>query len=124
MNDALSMATEIEIMKRVRHPSVVSLYELYESPTCLWLILELVNGGDLRGIVASHAKYTEAMASKHMKQILDGLHYLHSRGVVHRDIKLDNILINSSGDIKIADFGLSALIATSNTQYDFKVGCL
>ena len=80
MNDLQSMTTELEIMKRVKHPHVVSLYELFESPTCLWLILELVIGGDLRDHIATIQHYTEPIASHHMKQILDGLHYLHSRG--------------------------------------------
>lgn len=121
MNDMTSMGTEIEIMKRVRHRHVVSMYELFESPSCLWMILELVDGGDLRGLIANHQHYTEALASRHFKQILDGLHYLHSRGVVHRDIKLDNILLlgeKTNGDIKIADFGLSALVRLGHDGYD------
>lgn len=118
MNDAASMATEIEIMKRVRHRHVVSLFELYESPSCLWLILELVNGGDLRKTLADHEHYSEVKASKHMKQILEGVHYLHSRGVVHRDIKLDNLLLTTAGDVKVADFGLSALIQVGTKGYD------
>lgn len=121
MNDASSMATEIEIMKRVRHRHVVSLVELYESPSCLWLILELIDGGDLRSLLAHHSHYSEAMASRHMKQMLEGIHYLHSRGVVHRDIKLDNILLHgdaNGGEVKIADFGLSALIQVGTKGYD------
>jgi serine/threonine protein kinase len=121
MNDAASMATEIEIMKRVRHRHVVSLFELFESPTCLWLILELIDGGDLRHLLASHSHYSEQMASRHMKQMMEGLHYLHSRGVVHRDIKLDNILIHgdtNGGIVKIADFGLSALVQVGTRGYD------
>ena len=122
MNDASSMGTEIEIMKRVRHRHVVSLVELFESPSCLWLILELIEGGDLRSLLAHHSHYSEAMASRHMRQILEGLHYLHSRGVVHRDIKLDNILLHGrssdGGEVKIADFGLSALIQVGTKGYD------
>jgi serine/threonine protein kinase len=125
MNDAASMSTEIEIMKRVRHRHVVSLIELFESPSCLWLILELGDGGDLRSLLANHSHYSEAMASRHMKQILEGVHYLHSRGVVHRDIKLDNILLyggkhgdSGHGEVKIADFGLSALIQVGTKGYD------
>jgi len=71
MNDAASMATEIEIMKRVRHRHVVSMIELFESPTCLWLVLELIDGGDLRTLLAHHSHYSEAMASRHMKQLLE-----------------------------------------------------
>lgn len=121
MNDITSMTTEIEIMKRIRHRHVVSLYELFESPTCLWLILELVNGGDLRSLLASHSHYSEAMASRHLRQILEGLHYLHSRGVVHRDIKLDNILLHGGSNgsyVKLADFGLSALVQVGTRGYD------
>ena len=73
MNDAQSMSTEIEIMKRLRHKHVVAMYELFESPQCLWLILELVDGGDLRSYLNQHrASYTEAQAAHHLKQILQG----------------------------------------------------
>lgn len=121
MNDAESMGTEIEIMKRVRHKHVVTLYELYESASCMWLILELVDGGDINYFISSHRAYTESVCAHHFRQILQGLHYLHQQGVVHRDIKLDNILIKGDheyGDVKIADFGLSALVQMSTRGYD------
>jgi len=94
MNDAQSMSTEIEIMKRVRHRNIVSMYELYETPKCLWIILELVDGGDLHHFLANTPHYNEVMAARQFRQILQGLHYLHSLGVVHRDLKLDNILLS------------------------------
>lgn len=121
MNDAESMATEIEIMKRVRHQNVVSLYELFESASCMWLILELVDGGDLCYFIGDHANYSERVTAHHFKQMLQGLHYLHQQGVVHRDLKLDNILIKGDreyGDVKIADFGLSALVHMNTRGYD------
>jgi serine/threonine protein kinase len=93
MNDAQSMSTEIEIMKRVRHRNIVSMYELYETPKCLWIVLELVDGGDLYHFLANATQYTEVTASRQMRQVLSGIHYLHSLGVVHRDLKLDNILL-------------------------------
>ena len=94
MNDAQSMSTEIEIMKRCRHLNIVSLYELFESSVCMWLILELVEGSGLRGGLANHAHYTEAVAAKFVKQICMGVHYLHNHGVIHRDLKIDNILLS------------------------------
>lgn len=113
MNDAQSMSTEIEIMKRIRHRHVVTMYELYETPKCLWMILELVSSGDIHHFLAKHNNYHEGIAARLMRQILQGVHYLHSLGIVHRDLKLENILLSNDGpncDVKIADFGLSALI--------------
>jgi serine/threonine protein kinase len=121
MNDAQSMSTEIEIMKRIRHRHIVSMYELYEAPKCLWIILEMVEGGDIRQFLASATNYTEVTAARHFKQVLKGVHYLHMAGVVHRDLKLDNILLSSNtngSDLKIADFGLSALVRINEDGYD------
>lgn len=121
MNDAQSMSTEIEIMKRIRHRHVVSMYELYETPKCLWIILELVEGGDLFHHLAETPEYSEQDASLHMRQMLSGVHYLHTLGVVHRDLKLDNVLLSSKKrmcDVKLADFGLSALIRLGEGGYD------
>lgn len=113
MNDAQSMTTEIEIMKRIRHRYIVSLYELFESAQCMWLILELVEGTGLRGVLANTQHYSEVIAARYIKQMLLGVHYLHNHGVIHRDLKIDNMLLHGSlenGIVKIADFGLSALI--------------
>ncbi len=88
MNDAQSMMTEMEIMKRIRHRNIVSMYELFETSKCMWVILELVDGGDLRQYLTSFSHYSEHIASQQMKQILQGIHYLHNHGVIHRDLKL------------------------------------
>ena len=125
MNDAQSMTTEIEIMKRCRHLNIVSLYELFESSLCIWLILELVEGTGLRGGLLHHAHYTEQVCARFVKQISMGLHYLHNHGVVHRDVKIDNILLSVRGDgsihdqtfVKITDFGLSAHIKHATKDY-------
>ena len=125
MNDAKSMSTEIEIMKRCRHLNIVSLYELFESSVCMWLILELVEGSGLRGGLLNHAHYTETVCSRFVRQICSGLHYLHNHGVIHRDLKIDNVLLSVRGDgtqhdqtyVKITDFGLSALVKVGTKDY-------
>lgn len=120
MNDMQSMSTEIEIMKRISHRNIVTMHELYESPKCLWIILELVNGGDLNHYLCNCTEYTEAVAARKMHQALKAVHYLHSMGIVHRDLKLDNFLLSSdqaNADLKIADFGLSALLRLGENGY-------
>ena len=121
MNDADSMGTEIEIMKIVRHRNIVGMTELYESSSQLWLILELVEGGDLNFFISQMDHYSENIISCLFKQILQGVHYLHSQGIVHRDLKLDNVLLSGNvhtGEVKIADFGLSALVKLGANGYD------
>lgn len=121
INDAKSMSTEIEIMKRIRHTNIVAMYELYQSPRCLWLILEYVNGGDLRNHLRNSVDFSEAIAASYMKQIFLAIHYMHTLGIVHRDLKLDNVLrqvVNDMNVMKVADFGLSALVRIGENGYD------
>lgn len=125
MNDLQSMVTEIEIMKRVRHRHVVSMYELYESPRCQWLILELVTGGSLQEYILKTTQYSEESVIRLIIQILLGVQYLHSLGIVHRDLKVENILlqgVGSASEIKIADFGLSAFVGVGDVGYDAEEG--
>lgn len=120
INDLKSMQTEIEILKRLRHQNIVSLYEIFESPRCVWLVLELVKGNGLRGVLMTTKHYSEEIASRVLKQILEGVHYLHNQGVIHRDLKLDNLLLYGdidTGVVKIADFGLSALVKPGTNGY-------
>lgn len=115
-----TVSDEMVILKRARHRHVVGVIELYEAPERLWLVMELVDGGDLRRAVAEHNHYCEAAVSAYAKQLFEGLHYLHVEGIVHRDIKMDNILLTSDGDVKIADFGLAAFIPRSERDGTFK----
>jgi len=121
-NGFQSMSTEIEIMKRIRHRNIVSMHELFETPKCIWMILELSDGGDLRHFIANKTtEFDEVIIARQMKQIFSGVHYLHSSGVVHRDLKFENILIRGDIDkceIKIADFSSSALIRLDENGYD------
>jgi serine/threonine protein kinase len=101
---------EVSILKKLRHPNVMRNYETFESDNHILFVMELCTGGDLLNYVRKRRKLKESVAKVAMKQILDGLYHIHSKSILHRDIKLDNILLTSSGDIKICDFGVSKLM--------------
>ena len=101
---------EIYIMKRVSHSNIISLLEVFESTHHLLLVMEYSDGGDLLQYVKRKGGLIESEAKKIFKQIVYGVAHIHCRNVLHRDIKLDNILMDSMGGIKICDFGVSKVI--------------
>nr|AFK34091.1 unknown [Lotus japonicus] len=100
---------EISIMKLVRHPYVVRLHEVLASRTKIYIILEFITGGELFDKIVHHGRLSEAESRRYFQQLIDGVDYCHSKGVYHRDLKPENLLLDSQGNIKISDFGLSAL---------------
>ncbi|KAF7822709.1 putative serine/threonine-protein kinase [Senna tora] len=112
------MAREIHILRRLDHPNVIKLEGLVTSRmSCsLYLVFEYMEH-DLAGL-ASHPgqKFTEAQVKCYMQQLLCGLDHCHSRGVLHRDIKGSNLLIDNNGTLKIADFGLASFFDPNQIQ--------
>ncbi|KAH1057675.1 hypothetical protein J1N35_035740 [Gossypium stocksii] len=100
---------EISIMKLVRHPYVVRLHEVMASRTKIYIILEFITGGELFDKIVHKGRLSEAEARRFFQQLIDGVEYCHSKGVYHRDLKPENLLLDSIGNLKISDFGLSAL---------------
>ncbi|KAA3476598.1 CBL-interacting serine/threonine-protein kinase 8-like [Gossypium australe] len=100
---------EISIMKLVRHPYVVRLHEVVASRTKIYIILEFITGGELFDKIVHKGRLSEAEARRFFQQLIDGVEYCHSKGVYHRDLKPENLLLDSLGNLKISDFGLSAL---------------
>ncbi|KAJ7965862.1 Non-specific serine/threonine protein kinase [Quillaja saponaria] len=100
---------EISIMKLVRHPYVVRLHEVLASRTKIYIILEFITGGELFDKIVHHGRLSEAESRRYFQQLIDGVDYCHSKGVYHRDLKPENLLLDSLGNLKISDFGLSAL---------------
>lgn len=95
-------------MKQSTHQSVVRLYDTFETSKHICFVMELCSGGDLLTYVRKRRKLKEDVAKYFFKQIIEGLAYIHnSKLIVHRDIKLDNILLDANGRIKICDFGVS-----------------
>ena len=101
---------EVSITKLIQHPRVVQLFEVLASKTKIYLVLELVTGGELFDELAKEkGGFGEFKARRFFKQLVDGMMCCHDKGIVHRDIKLENLLLDCNGDLKISDFGLSAL---------------
>ncbi|KAH7544985.1 CBL-interacting serine/threonine-protein kinase 20 [Ziziphus jujuba] len=99
---------EISVMRLVRHPNVVRLYEVMASKTKIYFAMEYVKGGELFDKVAK-GKLKEDVARKYFQQLIGAVDFCHSRGVYHRDLKPENLLLDENGNLKVSDFGLSAL---------------
>ncbi|EDM14898.1 double cortin and calcium/calmodulin-dependent protein kinase-like 1, isoform CRA_b [Rattus norvegicus] len=105
---------EVSILRRVKHPNIVLLIEEMDVPTELYLVMELVKGGDLFDAITSTSKYTERDASGMLYNLASAIKYLHSLNIVHRDIKPENLLVyehqDGSKSLKLGDFGLATIV--------------
>lgn len=99
---------EISVMRLVRHPHVVKLYEVMATKTKIYFVMEYAKGGELFNKV-SKGKLKEDVARKYFQQLINAVDFCHSRGVYHRDLKPENLLLDENENLKISDFGLSAL---------------
>jgi len=101
---------EIDIMARVQHTNVLRLFEIFDTDQKLSLVMELVNGGELFYKIVDKGSYSELEARDIVRQLVEGVDYLHNQGIAHRDLKPENLLCGETEHgvvIKIADFGLS-----------------
>ncbi|XP_023674118.1 death-associated protein kinase 2 isoform X1 [Paramormyrops kingsleyae] len=105
---------EVGILQHMQHPNIITLHDVYENRTDVVLILELVSGGELFDFLAQKESLSEEEATQFIKQILDGVHYLHTRKIAHFDLKPENIMLLDKNvplpRIKLIDFGLAQKI--------------
>ncbi|XP_047939515.1 CBL-interacting serine/threonine-protein kinase 11-like [Salvia hispanica] len=110
-NDANLIANikrEISIMSKLRHPHTVRLYEVLATRNIIYIVLEYVKGGELFAKVAK-GRLTEALCRKYFQQLVGVVSHCHSRGIYHRDLKPENLLLDEDENLKVSDFGLSAI---------------
>lgn len=113
----MNVRREIAIMKALNHRNIVNLQQVLTSQSKLYIVMDLVTGGELFTKILKEGKLPEKTARHYFQQLVDGIEYCHRRGVCHRDLKPENLLIDeTTGELKITDFGLSAMKGASTTE--------
>ncbi|XP_005729232.1 death-associated protein kinase 3 [Pundamilia nyererei] len=109
---------EVNILREIQHSNIITLHDIFENKTDVILILELVSGGELFDFLAEKESLTEEEATQFLKQILDGVQYLHSKRIAHFDLKPENIMLLDKNvpnpRIKLIDFGIAHQIKAGN----------
>ncbi|KAM3141155.1 hypothetical protein pb186bvf_006760 [Paramecium bursaria] len=112
-NGKEGLINEIQLMRELNHPNIMKLYEVYETQNSLYMGLELLQGGQLYEYMKKKVIFQNKEIQQIMNGLLDGLAHMHSKGIMHRDIKLENILFKESNNLNsvvIADFGLATQV--------------
>uniref|UniRef100_A0A673ZQY1 non-specific serine/threonine protein kinase n=1 Tax=Salmo trutta TaxID=8032 RepID=A0A673ZQY1_SALTR len=102
---------EVQIMKMLRHPHIIRLYQVMENEKMIYLVTEYASGGEIFDHLVAHGRMAEKDARRKFKQIVAAVHFCHCRNIVHRDLKAENLLLDHNLNIKIADFGFSNLFS-------------
>ena len=105
---------EINLMRKLNHPNITKILETFEDEKFYFIIMEYINGGNLFSYVKKRRKLSEKTAKFLFKQIILGIKHIHSQLIVHRDIKLENILIDMNDNVKICDFGIGIILSSEN----------
>ncbi|KAL5033812.1 hypothetical protein BDEG_21814 [Batrachochytrium dendrobatidis JEL423] len=115
------IVNEILVMKECQHPNIVNYIDSFLVRESLWVLMEYMEGGMLTDIIDKHT-FTESQISSICLETLRGLYHLHTRNIIHRDIKSDNILLDRKGQVKISDFGYSAKLMNDRSRRATMVG--
>ena len=100
---------EIRILKLLRHPHIIRLYEVIETPSDIFMIMEYVSGGELFDYIVKSGRLSQAQTKRFFQQIICGVEHIHHFRIAHRDLKPENLLLDREENVRIADFGLSSL---------------
>ena len=105
---------EINLMRKLNHPNITKILETFEDEKFYFIIMEYINGGNLFSFVKKRRKLSEKVAKFLFRQIILGIKHIHSQLIVHRDIKLENILIDMNNNVKICDFGIGIILSSED----------
>ncbi|KAG0228715.1 hypothetical protein BGW42_002040 [Actinomortierella wolfii] len=98
---------EISVLRTIRHPHIISLFDVIETERYIGIVIEYASGGELFDHILAHRYLKERDACRLFAQLMSGVHYLHSKHIVHRDLKLENLLLDRNRNIIITDFGFA-----------------
>ena len=115
---------ETNLMKKLNHPNITKILEMFEDEKYFMIIMEYINGGNLFSFVKKRRKLSEKTAKFLFRQIIQGIKYIHEQNIVHRDIKLENLLIDLNNNVKICDFGIGRKIKNKNQLLHDQCGTL
>ena len=113
---------EAEAAGRLAHPNIVTIFDVGEEHDMAYMAMELLKGGDLLGYCRKGSLMPVDQVLEKLASVADALEYAHSNGVVHRDIKPDNIILLDDGQVKVADFGIARVMSASETQTGVLLG--
>ncbi|EFO13344.1 CAMK/CAMKL/NIM1 protein kinase, partial [Loa loa] len=113
------LANEIKTMEQLHHPNIIRLYETVETTTRVYLIMEYACGGDLCSHIHHRGKLSENDCKPMFAQIISAISYMHSKNIIHRDIKAENVMLSEDGLIKLADFGFACQVNANDMLTTF-----
>ncbi|XP_031850390.1 ovarian-specific serine/threonine-protein kinase Lok isoform X1 [Nomia melanderi] len=122
LNDPEKIMNEVKILKALKHPCIIRMEEIVDNPRAVYIVLELMEGGELFERIKSKGRLSEKFAKIIFYQVVLAVSYLHDSGITHRDLKPENILLASNSDItlaKVSDFGLSKLVDAQTMMKTF-----
>jgi MAP/microtubule affinity-regulating kinase len=120
-NSLEKLFREVSIMKILNHPNIVKLYEVIETEKTLYLVMEYINNGEVFEYLVKNGRMKENVARQKFRQIVSAVQYLHSKNIIHRDLKAENLLLDNNLDVKIVDFGFSNMFVEGKKDRDLAV---